>query len=222
MSGFPRGKGYATSLIYSVPRQRPRWRKAAMWLVSIGLIALIAWCSTLYYWISRFEGTPAPGTPIHADVGIVLGATLWNNEPSPGLRERLDHALSLYRSGSFKNFIVTGGLDSNGATLTEAEGMRNYLIAQGVPESNILMDSLSRSTYENLIFAQDIMDRQEWQTAVIVTHDYHGSRAADIAKTVGFNPVQVSVMKSKVLKMSYHETREILAYTKWLATKLFL
>ncbi|MNV95790.1 hypothetical protein D3C71_1907250 [compost metagenome] len=117
---------------------------------------------------------------------------------------------------------MTGGLDANGATITEAEGMRNYLIGQGVPAGAILMDSLSRSTYENLIFAQQIMKEHDWKSAVIVTHDYHGSRAADIAEKVGYHPVQVSITKSKVLKMSYHETREVLAYTKWLATKLFL
>lgn len=222
MNGFAKGKGYPTSLIYAVPKRRPRWLKWTLWLVLAGAIALLAWCSTLYYWITRFEGTPAPGTPIRADVGIVLGATLWNDEPSPGLKERLDHALALYRSGTFKSFIVTGGLDANGATITEAEGMRNYLIGQGVPAGAILMDSLSRSTYENLVFAQRIMEEHDWKSAVIVTHDYHGSRAADIAEKVGYHPVQVSVTKSKVLKMSYHETREVLAYTKWLATKLFL
>lgn len=193
-----------------------------IWLVVIGMIALVVWCSAIYDLITRFEGTPKLGEPINADVGIVLGATLWNNEPSPGLQERLDHALSLYRSGVFQHFIVTGGLDANGASLTEAEGMRNYLIKQGVPAQSIEMDSSSRSTYENLSFAQDIMEHNEWNSAVIITHDYHGSRAADIAKKLGYQPVQVSVTDSKVLKMSYHETREILAYTKWLVTKLFI
>ncbi|WP_373231534.1 YdcF family protein [Cohnella sp.] len=156
------------------------------------------------------------------DVGIVLGATLWNNKPSPALRERLDHSLQLYRSGAITSFIVTGGLDNNGAVLTEAEGMRNYLMEQGVPGEIVVMDSLSRSTYENLIFAQEIMEQNDWDTAVIVTHNYHGSRAADMAEKLGFNPVQVSVTDSSVLNMNYHESREILAYTKWLAQKLFL
>jgi uncharacterized SAM-binding protein YcdF (DUF218 family) len=84
------------------------------------------------------------------------------------------------------------------------------------------MDSLSRSTYENLIYAQDLMEANEWSSAVIVTHSYHGSRAADIARKVGFSPVQVSVTDSKVLNIPYHQTREVLAYTKWLVSKLFL
>jgi len=189
---------------------------------AVGAAALAVWCLTLFAIIVRFEGKPADGRPQPADVGIVLGARLWNDEPSPGLKERLDLALSLYREGAFRQFIVTGGLDAHGATITEAEGMRNYLVGQGVPESAIALDSLSRSTYENMIFARELMEANDWDTAIVVTHDYHGSRAADIAGKVGLSPVQVSVAESQVLNMAYHRTREVLAYTKWLLEKPFL
>jgi uncharacterized SAM-binding protein YcdF (DUF218 family) len=221
MSGNSKGR-YSASPSLFARAKRSKWLRAFLWLASIVLLALLVWCSWLYYLISTFDGIPKSGTPSKTDVGIVLGATLWNNEPSPGLLERLDQSLKLYRSGVFKHIIVTGGLDNNGATLTEAEGMRYYLLAQGVPDQAIAMDSQSRNTYENLLFAQQIMNRNGWKTAVIVTHNYHGSRAADIAKELGYDPVQVSVTKSKVLTMSYHETREVLAYTKWFLTKLFL
>jgi len=100
--------------------------------------------------------------------------------------------------------------------------MRNYLTAKGVPESAVLMDTLSRSTYENLLFAKDIMESNGWNSAIVITHSYHGSRAADIARKVGISPLQVSVTDSEVLNVPYHQAREVLAYTKWLGTKLFL
>lgn len=201
---------------------RVRKLRLLIWIAAIGILAGVIWCATLYFMITRFEGTSKENVNLQADVGIVLGATLWNNKPSPALRERLDHSLELFRSGAIRSFIVTGGLDNNGAILTEAEGMRNYLMEQGVPGGQVVMDSLSRSTYENLAFAQEIMEQNDWETAVIITHNYHGSRAADIAKKLGFSPVLVSVTDSRVLNMNYHETREILAYTKWLVQKLFL
>jgi uncharacterized SAM-binding protein YcdF (DUF218 family) len=188
----------------------------------VGILAVLIWCAALYYMITHFEGIPENSGNLQADVGIVLGATLWADKPSPGLRERLDHSLQLFRSGLFKSIIVTGGLDNNGSTLTEAEGMRNYLVEQGVPAEAIVMDTLSRSTYENLLFAKQIMESNGWDSAVIVTHNFHGFRSGDIAKKLGFNPVLVSVTDSKVLSMTYSETREILAYTKWFMTKLFL
>jgi uncharacterized SAM-binding protein YcdF (DUF218 family) len=190
-------------------------------LAAIGLLALLVWCLTLYVVIIRFEGIPADHSFEKADAGIILGAQLWDNKPSPGLRERLDHGLKLYYEGFFTNFIVTGGLDNNGAILTEAEGMRDYLIGQGVPAEAIRMDSLSRSTYENLLFAREIMDRKGWTKAIIVTHSYHGSRAADTARTIGYKDVQVGITDSKVMNMAYHETREVLAYSKWMLEKWF-
>jgi len=202
--------------------KRGKWKRRILWLIALGAAALLVWCLSIYVMVVRFDGSPKGGKPIASDVGIVLGARLWNDQPSPGLRERLDLALDLYRQGIFANVIVTGGLDAHGATITEAEGMRNYLVAHGVPESAILLDTESRSTYENLIFAQDIMDANDWTSAVVVTHNYHGSRAADIAKKVGLSPVQVSVTDSDVLNVPYHQAREVLAYTKWLGMKLFL
>lgn len=220
-----RGHNDGRLLIASPLNTRNRIRKLLGWFIRIaaaGVLALVIWCSVLYFIITRFEGSSKGDSLLQADVGIVLGATLWNNEPSPGLRERLDHGLELYRSGAFKSFIVTGGLDDNGATLTEAEGMRNYLIEQDVPADAIVMDPLSRSTYENLVNSEQLMVANGWGSAVIITHSYHGSRAANIAVKLGFKPVQVSVTDTKVLKLSYHETREVLAYSKWLATRLFL
>ena len=45
-----------------------------------------------------------------ADAIVVLGAAQYNGKPSPVLRARLDHALSLYREGLAPTIIVTGGI----------------------------------------------------------------------------------------------------------------
>ncbi|KIL34903.1 hypothetical protein SD71_17105 [Cohnella kolymensis] len=203
-------------------RRSKIYLRRLMWIAAAGLAVIAAWCATLYFIIVGFDGVPKQGAAVRADTGIVLGASLWNNEPSPGLKERLDYAFQLYKEGVFPRFIVTGGLDHNGSTLTEAEGMRNYLVEKGVPGEAVSMDTQSRSTYENLLFAKQIMDENGWASAVIVTHNYHGARAADIAETVGYDPVQVRVTDSEVLMIPYHEAREVLAFTKWLGNKLFL
>lgn len=186
------------------------------------LTALLIWCGIMYAIIVSFDGAEAADPGLRADVGIVLGASLWNDKPSPGLRERLEQALALYRAGVYSRMIVTGGLDAGGATITEAEGMRDYLIEQGVPADSILLDRESRSTYENLKFAQKIMTENGWRSAVVVTHDYHGARAADIARTLGYDPVLVSTTDSKVMNMAYHKVREVLAFSKWQLQKLRL
>ncbi|RUS45877.1 YdcF family protein [Cohnella sp. AR92] len=204
-------------------RSRSRsYLKWAIRLVALGAAALVIWCGSLWWIINRYEGLPAQGTPKKADVGIVLGARLWQDKPSPALEERLDQALSLYRSGTFEHFLLSGGMDAEGGKLTEAEGMRDYLLGQGVPAEAIVLESNSHSTYDNLLFSQRIMKEEGWSRAVIVTHQYHGSRSQDIAEYLGYQDVQVSVTDSKVLNMAYHRTREVLAYTKWLGEKWLL
>lgn len=206
---------------YSASRRR-RALRLTLWTAA-ALCALVAIvCSVLYARIVQFEGVRAEDAGLRADTGIVLGASLWNDKPSPGLRERLDQALRLYEAGVYPRIIVSGGLDAGGATITEAEGMRDYLVENGVPADAIYMDTESRNTYENLNFSQAIMEREGLRTAVVVTHRYHGARAADIARTLGYDPVRVSVTETKVMSIAYHRTREVLAFVKWQWTKLRL
>ncbi|MFC3801267.1 YdcF family protein [Cohnella sp. GCM10012308] len=213
------GRNPGPSAAESVVLLRRRRLRAAAYIVSAGVLALFLWCGSLFVVIGRFGGEPAKGLPAQSDVGIVLGASLWDNKPSPGLQERLDQALSLYKANVFSRFIVTGGLDAGGAVLTEAEGMRDYLLQRGVPAPAIFIEPEATSTYENLKFSKAIMQANGWHTAVIVTHQYHGSRSLDIAEALDYERPQVSVTDSKVMNMAYHRTREVLAYTKWLLQK---
>lgn len=204
------------------PRKRTSRSRLALLAVAFAGLAAAVWCGTLYLLIVRYDGEPGRGTGVRADVGIVLGAALWNNRPSPGLKERLDLALAAYREGQISAFIVTGGLDRNGSTLTEAQGMKQYLLEHGVPEDAIVTENESTSTYENLRNAKRIMDERGWDTALILTHRFHGFRAAWIARALGYDPVQVRLTESRVLNVPYQQAREVLACTKWVVDLLLL
>lgn len=192
-----------------------RWRLLALVILLAGTV----WVGYVQWFIHSVERAPIKN---RGDVGIVLGAALWNGEPSPGLRERLDHALQLYREGWFDRFIVTGGYDHPGAEWTEAEGMQRYLNAQGVPHEDIVLENAARSTYENLYFSGQIMASRGWEQAIIVTHSYHGARALDIAKFLDYAEPVVSVTDSDVMNMVWHKGRETLAFTKWQLDKLLI
>ncbi len=157
-----------------------------------------------------------------ADVGIVLGAALWGDEPSPALKERLDRAAELYKQHMFPRLIVSGGYDVPNAKLTEAEGMRDYLVNLGVPAKQIVLENKATSTYENVLFSKQLMDRSGWRKAIVITHRYHGLRALEMAKSVGMEDPGLAVMDSKALIMWWHLGRETLAYTKWQWDKLML
>ncbi|MDK8179745.1 YdcF family protein [Paenibacillus sp. UMB4589-SE434] len=188
-------------------------------LVGFLLLLGLLWTGYVLWKITSSSDANSLAT---SDVGIVLGASLWGDEPSPGLKERLNLVVKLYNEGRFKQIIVTGGKDTPTATYTEAEGSKRYLIAHGIPESVIWLENSSTSTLENLKFAQPIVREHQWSSVTIVTHDFHGNRAYEIADKLGYEQLHVETVASKVLSTFYHFGRETLAYTKWKWDELWL
>ncbi|WP_219837535.1 YdcF family protein [Paenibacillus sp. R14(2021)] len=179
------------------------------WVAALGVF----WCAYLLWLICSYDlPKPVP----KSDAAIILGAALWDNKPSPGLRERLEHGYALYKQGTVKYFILSGGHDHNGSTLSEAEGMRDYLAAKGVPKVKMMLEEDSRSTYENLLFSRPLAAKHGWCKLLIVTHDFHAPRAGEISAYLNYPANTVTAgYKSQVLSVGYNYSREVLAYTKW-------
>ncbi|WP_274650645.1 YdcF family protein [Paenibacillus humicola] len=211
----PKAPGGAKPKARGKRRKKRRFRPAAALLRTAAVLVSLGafWCAYLLWVIAGYElPKPIP----KADAAIVLGAALWNDVPSPGLQERLDHAAELYKQGNVGYLLLTGGLDHNGSRLTEAEGMRDYLLKKGIPKGRLVLENDARSTYENLKFSQPLIAKHGWTSVVIVTHDYHAPRAAEIARYLHYKPdTAVLGYKSKVLPLAQQQLREVLAFTKW-------
>ena len=126
------------------------------------------------------------------DVVIVLGAGIHGETVSRPLARRLDAAIRYWNRNPDAYIVVTGGL-GNRAVITEAEAMARYLIRGGVPQARILLEDESTSTYENLIFASEILDDHfptEYR-AVVITNDFHIYRAVRTARSVGLDVSRV-------------------------------
>ena len=82
---------------------------------------------------------------VPADAAVVMGATVFRDRPSPVFRERINHAIHLYRQGVVQYLIFTGGLAGNDE-LAESEAARNYAISQGVPIEHIFIETESDNT----------------------------------------------------------------------------
>jgi len=126
------------------------------------------------------------------DVVIVLGAGVMGETVSRPLAHRLDAAARYWEQNPAAYIIVTGGL-GNRATITEAEAMARYLIRIGVPEDRILLEELSTSTYENLIFANAILTEHfpDGFRAVLVTNDFHIYRSVQTARVIGLDVTRI-------------------------------
>jgi uncharacterized SAM-binding protein YcdF (DUF218 family) len=151
--------------------------------ILVGLPLL--WCIGVSISIAR-AGSPNPSAT--GDVAIVLGAAVWDEEPSPVFQARIDHALELYRRGQVKRLLCTGGM-GEGDALSEGEAARLYAIRKGVPDNVILVESQSMSTTENLSSARRMMDEAGLRTAVIVSDPYHLLRAGMFAQRQGLEHV---------------------------------
>ncbi|MDG2324451.1 MAG: YdcF family protein [Akkermansiaceae bacterium] len=115
-----------------------------------------------------------------ADCAIVLGAAAWHDKPSPVLRERLNHAIELFKSKRVNALILTGGF-GKGADFSESKVSFDYCLSQGVPASAIRVESESTKTYENLSEAKKILQKEGWKNALLVSDPWHLKRARRMA-----------------------------------------
>ena len=111
-----------------------------------------------------------------SDVIVVLGAAEYMGRPSPVLRARLDHALSLYEQHLAPRILVTGGSGEN-SRFTEAEAARDYLVRQGVPGENILLEAEGTTTLQSINAAAEIMEQRGLRSSIVVSDGYHVFRA---------------------------------------------
>lgn len=121
---------------------------------------------------------------VQADAAIVLGAAIWGEELSPVFRERINHALDLYRSGKVRKIIFTGG-QGNENEPTESSAARRYAVERGIPEEGILVEESSHTTYQNLFYAKQVADAQHLKTVLIVSDPLHMKRAMAMARDLG-------------------------------------
>lgn len=91
--------------------------------------------------------------------------------------------------------VIVLGAGLNGETITEAEGMKRYLVRHGVPEQLIIKEEKSTSTYENMVFSKRLyfqsFDKVP-EKVMIITNDFHMFRSKLLAKRVGLDAYGIS------------------------------
>ena len=140
-------------------------------------LLLIGWIAIQTGMIIRYTLRP-PG--IYADVAIVLGAAVADDRPSPVFAERLNHAINLVTSRQVKALILTGGY-GEGDSRSESAAGAAYAISHGVPATQIVTESVSRTTKENLLEANRLMVEHGWYNALLVSDPLHMRRACTMA-----------------------------------------
>jgi len=141
-----------------------------------------------------------------ADAVFVLGAAAYGKNPSPVFRERINHAMNIYLARHCRYIILTGG-KKFAEDLGEAVVARDYLVKNGIPVSDILLETSSNNTYENFLFSLPVISSRNINSIIIVSDPYHMKRASMIAddfKIVNYSsPTPTTMFNSFKRKMPF-------------------
>ena len=152
----------------------------------LGSLLLLALAVGLYLSVAFYIGKVAThDTKTQSDVILVLGAKAYHgNSYNPCLVSRISHAVDLYKAKYAPKILVSGGFDKEDHA-SEAETMEKIAINLGVSSDDILLETSSTSTYENLLFSQKVLKSTHLSSIIIVTEPFHAARTKLVAKKLG-------------------------------------
>ncbi|MDE6952779.1 MAG: YdcF family protein [Erysipelotrichales bacterium] len=134
------------------------------------------------------------------DCAIVCGYPANDNGTiSYILQSRIDKAVELYKQQCIGYIIVSGGAVHN--QYCEAEVMKEYAVKNGVPEEKIIVEAQAKSTYHNMMYANELMKQYHLKTCYVITNSWHVIKARYYAKKFHLNFQMMAC--SKPQHMSY-------------------
>jgi uncharacterized SAM-binding protein YcdF (DUF218 family) len=153
-------------------------------LLALVLIGVTAWGIWLYQQIdsvaSQDEAQPA-------DAIAVFGAAEYSGRPSPIFHARLDHAVDLYRKQIAPLVITLGGGTDKDSGNTEGGVGRDYLLANGIPFGNIIAETRSTDTEQQVHRLAAIAHENNLHHIVVVSDGTHLFRIRELCKDAGLD-----------------------------------
>ena len=119
------------------------------------------------------------------DVGILLGGSLryfdqqFQRPVYSQSVDRLLQTIALYKSGMIKKILLSGGSGSiSRPDEKESEIILNVLKQIGIPKEDIIMENISRNTYENAIQSASLL-KQDYPNGsfLLITSSFHMRRS---------------------------------------------
>ncbi|GAA3020875.1 YdcF family protein [Tetragenococcus solitarius] len=123
------------------------------------------------------------------DFIIVLGAGLVHGaEVSPLLANRIKRAIDFYyeqrkHTRHLVKLVMSGGQGPD-EKVAEAVAMKEYALQRGIQAEDILIESNSTTTFENMKYSKEIIDQSEVKNPKVIfsSNNYHIFRAGIFAK----------------------------------------
>ena len=190
--------------------------RSGVWLRIFAVLCVLAlvWIGAVYWLVDR---QARKDESQKADAIVVFGAAEYAGHPSPVYRARLDHAYTLFREGMAPLIITTGG-GAQDPHFTEGGVGRDYLVARGVPDRNIIAETQSSDTSESAARVANIFRANGVHTCLAVSDSYHMFRVKQMLGREGVT-VYASPRPDSHLPSPWERTRlklrEVMSYTAW-------
>ena len=190
-----------------------RWFLAVVFFAVLAAIFLGAVHNEVHRYDERIVNQPERLNLIEwprPRVAVVFGASVFGNgELSPVLEDRVDTAIELYRAKQIDRILVSG--DNRHPSYNEPKAMYDYLVSHAVDRKDVIVDYAGRSTYETCLRAKSVFGLQR---AVLVTQNFHLSRALYLANELGLDAVGVPGDIKLKNEVGYQGLREWAAEVK--------
>ena len=188
--------------------------------VLVGLLVLVlAYFAVSTTLVARWMGKDERP---RVDAIVVLGAAQYDGRPSAIYEARLEHALDLWSDRVAPLLVFTGGKEP-GDRFTEGGSGARWARQRGVPERAVLTEERSRTTYQNLAGARQLLERRDpggRHRIVVVSDPFHMFRAVRQAADLGMDaypsPTRTSPLSASRLKLTELVLREDLAIAGYL------
>lgn len=189
---------YLVTLVALVSLWRSRAasrRQLLLAIIPFGLLGVVSLPAVSYLALGSLEWCYAPQEKVPDDAGAIVVLSGYVRPPSDAVPEaelgydtllRCLHAAKLYKAKP-RLVVVSGGKvdpDTPGPTLAQA--MRDFLVGQGVRESDLLAEERSTTTYENAAYSGDLLSQRGVVDIVLVTSASHMRRGEACFRALGF------------------------------------
>jgi uncharacterized SAM-binding protein YcdF (DUF218 family) len=166
--------------------RRPGTTRALILRRVLALVLLIVtvWCIWVYEQIDTLA-TQDNAQP--ADAIAVFGAAEYSGHPSPVFHARLDHAVELYRKHIAPLVITLGGGSDKDSGNTEGGVGRDYLLANGIPFGNIIAETRSIDTEQQVHRLAAIARENNLLHIVVVSDGTHLFRIRQLCEDAGLD-----------------------------------
>ena len=146
-----------------------------------------------------------------ADVAVILATTVnEHGSLSKRLEQRVKCGLQLYLNKRVKKIILSGGFGKEG--YFEANKMKDYLIKEGVPKKDIILDNKGNNTRLTVKNTLELQKKLQFKSVIVVSQYFHVSRTKMLFKKQGFTNISSKSPKYFEIRDSYSLLREFVAY----------